>query len=99
MATLIDHATRTVTHGVATRLTELMITSMMSSPHARRLKGTGRERYARASALAAIRRGGRTDAQQELRFDTWDECLTWSAAVGAPEGFTPEDFTPKVKGE
>src|SRR5690606_12053144 len=99
MATLIDHATRTVTHGVATRLTELMITPMMSSPHARRLKGAGRERYAHAVVLAAVRRGGRTDARQELRFDTWDEYLTWSAAVGVPEGFAPEDFTPKVRGE
>lgn len=66
MATLLDHKRHTKTHGTPDNLIPGMVTEMMFTPHAKRLTGNGRIRYAEQSVRAAIRAGRQTDSGQEL---------------------------------
>lgn len=76
MAKLIDHTHKSQTLGSVDSLIELMITSQMN---ASKFKGAARERHATAVVKAAVRRGGRTDAKQQLIM-SGDERQRWEAA-------------------
>lgn len=82
MATLIDHTRRTRTDSVDVEtLTGFMVTALM---RATKHRPSNIQRYCESSVRAAIRRGGRTDAGQELRMSE-AERTTWEAAHPLPE--------------
>lgn len=76
MATLVDHTNKSITKGAVENLTELMVTAQMS---ASTFRPKARERHAQAVVRSAIRRGGRTDAGQEMVMDD-QERAAWDAA-------------------
>lgn len=78
MATLRDHKHRTDTRGTVENLQSLMVTAQVIA-YPLRLKGAGRIRACEALVRGAIRRGGMTDARQELLMSD-DERSAWDAA-------------------
>ena len=80
MAKLVDHRRKTTTPGSIENLVALMVTAQMG---ASRFKCADRERYAVAVVKSAIRRNGRTDAQQQLVM-SGDDRERWEAANPIP---------------
>jgi len=81
MATLVDHKRRTRTEGTVESLEQLMVNGLIgATKHKPRDLG----RYCASSVRAAIRRGGRTDAGQELEMSE-TERAAWELANPLPE--------------
>lgn len=84
MATLLDHARRTQTRGTPDNLTPFMESAVLRVIYDQPGHYGNPRRVAASSVRAAIRRGGRTDAGQELVMsDT--ERAAWDAANPIPE--------------
>lgn len=81
MATLIDHQAKTRTEGTVSELVAIMVCDLMKVTSHR---PTALRRYCESSVRAAIRRAGRTDANQELLMNP-AEYNAWSAANPLPE--------------
>ena len=81
MAQLLDHKSKTRTSGSVESLIELMITSQMNVS---KFKCAARERHATNVVKAAVRRGGRTDAKQQLIMSD-EERHRWETDNPTPE--------------
>lgn len=82
MATLVDHGARSKTHGTVDNLTGLMVAAQVSA-YRMRLAPAAKVRACEALVRAAIRRGGLTDARQELVLSA-EERETWERANPLP---------------